>query len=530
MTDFAWRLLVALMPLLLLATPVRAQTIQTNRAQRSTVRVFAVRGVDVVQMPSKTRKKKRPFGVPRAGHGSGLLVSPDGLVLTAKHVVAGARLLAIRAPGHERAYNARVIYTHPTHDFAFLVSDGLFADHIPLPDASPTMAMGDGAVAIGYPLDSGEELPTQSSGSVAGLTRDRHYKLSMALNPGNSGGPVFTGKDNLFGIAIKTTDPRQGAQGLSIAVPLEPILAGYVEVKHEYKKLRDHFEDNSIADLTAELVMAGSEGLYDEVRRLAVGPTRTKIYNAIEAAADKTNHPDVQALLAAYFFDLAGALLEHHGAYEVSEMKPGKPRDDAAKAVKLSIALANKAVKSDPSVSKRSPFINVLLRAANAPAQPAPPPPPPAGYAYRHGPDFGRPKYIDYTEGDPIPDGYVRDTRIRTGMVIGGIVTFAVLWGITAASGGILSAADELNSDDYVPLYIPAVGPFIAVETMGAEDAGVALLIIDGVVQTGMLAMFVAGLAAQKDVLRRTVRLTPLIAPGFASGHGQYGLGLSGSF
>lgn len=504
-----------------------AQTIQTNRAQRSTVRVFAVQGVDVVQVASKTHKKKRPFGVPRAGHGSGVLLSTDGLVLTAKHVVEGARLLAVRAPGHERAYSARVVYAHPDLDFAFVVSDGLFADSIAFPDERPALSMGDGAVAIGYPLDSAEELPTQMSGSVAGLTRDRHYKLSMALNPGNSGGPVLNDAEELIGIAIKTANPRRGVQGLSIAVPLEPIVVAYKQVLGEYKKHRDNLEDNSIADLAAELVMAGSEGLYGEVSELAVGPTRTKIYNAIEEASQKTKHPDVMALLAAYFFDLAGALLEHHGVFEVSEMPPGKARDDAAKAVKLSISLAKKAVKADPGVQKRSPFISVLLRAATAPTPPPPPPP----YRYQSGPGVAPPRYIPYTEGDPIPDGYERDTRVRKGLVIGGAVTLGVLWGVTAIFGGIFTDLGSLGGDAYVPLFIPAVGPFIAVETMHTDVAGGAVLIIDGVAQTAGLAMFIAGLAAQEQVLRRTVangidvELTPLVMP-----EQHYGLGLRGSF
>ena len=524
------RWLAALLIIYALLDPssARAQTIETNRAQRSTVRVFAVRGVDVVEVPSQTKQQKRPFGVPRAGHGSGLLLASDGLVLTAKHVVEGARLLAIRAPGHERAHSAKVVYLHPKLDLAFLVCDGLFADHIPLPERSPTMAMGTAAVAIGYPLDSAEELPTQMSGSVAGLTRDRHYKLSMGLNPGNSGGPVFTAEDQLFGIAIKTVDPRRGAQGLSIAVPLEPIVEAFAKVKNSYQEHRDTLEDNSIADLAAELVIAGADGLHAEVKKLAGGPTRTRIYNAIEAAADKTKHPDVQALLAAYFFDLAGAILEHNRAYDVSEMAPGKDRDDAAKAVKLSISLAQKAVDADPTLKQRSPFVGVLLRAASAPS-PAPPAPPP--YTYRTGEDYSRPKYLDYVEGDPIPEGYKVDTKLRTGLVVGGAVTLGVLWGITAIAGGVGASVEgeiDGDTDQFIPLYIPVAGPFVAIDTMDAAGAGVAVLIIDGVAQTAGLAMFIAGLAAPKDVLRRTTvagiswQLTP--------SHRGFGVGLDGTF
>ncbi len=520
--------LVAL-ALLFSSNSAQAQTIRTNRAQRSTVRVFAVRGVDVIEVASRTHKRKRPFGIPRAGHGSGLLVSNDGLILTAKHVIAGARLLAIRAPGHDRAYSAKVVYVHPELDFAFVVSNGLFADHIRMPAHAPSMAMGDPAVAIGYPLDSREELPTQMSGSVAGLTQDRHYKLSMALNPGNSGGPVFSGDNRLLGIAIKTVDPRRGAQGLSIAVPLSPILSAYAEVSERYQEQRDDFEHNSIADLTSELVMAGAQGLQNEVSKLAVGPTRTKIYNAIEQAAAKTSHPDVQALLAAYFFDLAGALLEHHGVFEVASMKPGKERDDAAKALKLSIALAKKAVKADPGVKKRSPFISVLLRAAAAPVSPTPRPGP--GYNDR-GPRPSRPRYIDYTDGDPVPEGYKQDTKVRSGLVIGGAVTLGVTWGITAIAGGVMSSSDKTgNTDRFIPLFFPAIGPFIAISTLNAESAGLAVLLIDGVVQTGGLAMFVAGLAAPKHVLRRTtvagidLQFVPWLMP-----QQHYGLGVSGAY
>jgi hypothetical protein len=526
---------------LLLVDEASAQSIKTNRAQRSTVRVFAIQGVDVVQVPSKTRKSKRPFGLPRAGHGSGMLVTADGLVLTARHVVEGATMLAVRAPGHERAYGARVVYIDPELDVAFIAADGQFADHVALPDVATAPAMGDAAVAIGYPLDSREELPTQMNGSVAGLTREKLYKLSMALNPGNSGGPVFAESGALLGVAIKTADPRQGAQGLSIAVPVEPIIAIYQEhVASSYRSAGAEVMDSSIADLTAMLVMAGSEGFHDEVSQLATGPTRTDLYDAMEEASRRTKHPDVLALLAAYFFDLAGAVLEHHGAFDVAEMPAGKPRQDAARAVKLSVSLAERAVKLDASVKKRSPFISILLKAAHTPM--APPPAAP-GYVYGPAADGYGPDYIAYEEGDPIPPGYVRDTRIRKGLVIGGAVTFGTLWLASVVAAATLTANEEqqrttfdgegnlveVEVDDYIPLYIPIAGPFITIATADAEVAGAVPLVIDGVAQVGGLAMLIAGLAARQDVLRRsvgeaTIELTPVAMPG------RFGLGLSGSF
>jgi hypothetical protein len=529
---------------LLLVGEAAAQTIKTNRAQRSTVRVFAIQGVDVVQAPSKTRKKKRPFGLPRAGHGSGMLVTPDGLVLTARHVVENATMLAVRAPGHEKAYGARVIYIDPELDIAFIKADGQFADHVALPDSATAPAMGDPALAIGYPLDSRDELPTQMNGSVAGLTRDKLYKLSMALNPGNSGGPVFADTGAFLGVAIKTADPRQGAQGLSIAVPLEPILVTYRDhVKDTYASEQGEVIDPSVADLTAMLVMAGAEGLYDEVNSLATGPTRTDLYDAMEEASRKTKSADVLALLAAYFFDLAGAVLEHNGAYDVAEMPPGKARNDAARAVKLSVSLAERAVKLDADVKRRSPFISILLKAAHAkPRMPEAPP----GY-FRPTSDYYGPSTIAYEEGDPIPPGYVHDTRIRKGLVIGGSVTFGACWLASVVAAASLTASEETSGatfdeegnlvekevDDYIPLYIPLAGPFITIATADAEVSGAVPLIIDGIAQAGGVAMLIAGLAAQEDVLRHvpgagaegpTFTVTPIALPG------HFGLGVVGSF
>src|SRR5690606_19905543 len=127
------------------------------------------------------------------------------------------------------------------------------------------------------------------------------------------------------------------------------------------------------------------------------------------------------------------------------------------------------AVDADPTLKQRSPFIGVLLRAASAPSSPPPPSPPP--YTYRTGEDYSRPKYLDYVEGDPIPDGYELDTKVRTGLVVGGAVTLGALWGITAIAGGVGASIEGDvggDTDQFIPLYIPVAGPFIAIDTMDA--------------------------------------------------------------
>jgi hypothetical protein len=139
------------------------------------------------------------------------------------------------------------------------------------------------------------------------------------------------------------------------------------------------------------------------------------------------------------------------------------------------------------------------------------PPPPAYGPGYSPGPGYGYgvpqapalgPKRMDYEEGDPIPAGYHVKTSIRKGWVIGGFATFGGLWLISAITAG---TADSIygGTSALAPLYIPAVGPFITIGTVNSRGVGTVLLVLDGVGQTGMLALAIAGLAAQKTELVR---------------------------
>lgn len=175
----------------------------------------------------------------------------------------------------------------------------------------------------------------------------------------------------------------------------------------------------------------------------------------------------------------------------------------------------------------------------------APPPGygPPPGYApppgYTAPPGYAPPKQdpgprvLPHEEGEPVPPGYHLDTRIRKGLVIGGAVTFGVMYLITAFTGALLDSADELagNTNMFVPLYVPAVGPFIAIGTTGATAGGAFMLALDGVVQCGGLAMGIAGIAAPQsiivrndaDVSKPSFKVTPM-----AVGQGGMGLGIVG--
>ena len=157
----------------------------------------------------------------RGGLGSGIVISPDGLVLTNSHVVGSSKEIRLRDT-EGFVTDAHVLGVDPDTDLALLRADG--ARDLPYASLgnSKSLRRGQLVVAIGNPLGFESTVTAgvvsalgRSIRSVSGRTIEDVIQTDAALNPGNSGGPLVSSSAEVIGI---NTAIINGAQGICFAV------------------------------------------------------------------------------------------------------------------------------------------------------------------------------------------------------------------------------------------------------------------------------------------------------------------------
>ncbi|MBZ9750503.1 S1C family serine protease [Deinococcus sp. HMF7604] len=255
------------------AKPLSAQEQATLQALVSKVRPATVR----VEQCANTSCTSRD------GVGSGVLISADGLVLTAYHVIQGATILSVQTENRTR-YTAQVVGYNDQDDLALLrVKVPAGTPFLPLAAARPVI--GDIALAIGN--GNGAFLKTKV-GRLTGLDADAGradfppgtLELDAPLIPGDSGGPVVNARGELTGIVSYISLNPQSKQPQSYAVPVTATDPRLTQLKAG-AKLDAPIIGITLAGPFAELSFLPERYFAELTKLLKLGDTPGAFFNSV---------------------------------------------------------------------------------------------------------------------------------------------------------------------------------------------------------------------------------------------------------
>lgn len=292
-------------------------------------------------------------------------------MLTAQHVVEGARHLVVRLPGTGGFYSARQIIGNKDLDIAVLAID---AAPPALPLVATPPAVRTNVFAVGYPLDPARTQPQSSRGIVAGYLDDGTVQLDMALNPGNSGGPLIDERDQVLGMVVARGKVEAGVQGIGYAVSAAKLAEQVAEAKRRLPTspaLTDNLRAAAI--VVDEMIQHGT--LYQLDRSAALSKTVRSVDLDRELGALITDLRDADLLVfvAATLWNGSLALAEA-GLRQIEDVKltdveafrlANRLRDSA-------VIACTRALQLDGSVRARSALVDVVL-ATKSPALPLAP-------------------------------------------------------------------------------------------------------------------------------------------------------------
>jgi serine protease Do len=296
------------------------------------------------------------FGAPRGhppplarGEGSGFLISADGYILTNAHVVDRAREVSVRMTDR-REYRANVVGVDVRTDVAVLKID---ADKLPFVRIGSPAALkaGQWVVAIGSPFGFDNSVTagiiSATARSLPGDAYTPFIQTDVAVNPGNSGGPLFNLQGEVVGINSQIYSRTGGYQGVSFAIPIDVAM---------------HVRNQLVATGRVERGRIGVT-IQDVNQALADSFRLPRPYGALVSQVEDGGPADKAGLKAGdVILAVDGRAVERSGELPaiIAGFKPGSEaslevwRDKAKRTLKIKIV----ELEDDPEVASRQPTGN----------------------------------------------------------------------------------------------------------------------------------------------------------------------------
>lgn len=198
----------------------------TEAAEKTVHGVVHVKNTTIVSRPTNVYEYFNGVGRPqeKVGSGSGVIISPDGYIITNNHVIDNATELTVTL-NNNKTYEAELIGTDPKTDIALIkiMADEEFP-HVPFGDSN-NAKIGEWVLAVGNPFNL---TSTVTAGIVSAKARDLNefdgnpqsfIQTDAAVNRGNSGGALVNTRGELIGINTAITSETGSYVGYSFAVP-----------------------------------------------------------------------------------------------------------------------------------------------------------------------------------------------------------------------------------------------------------------------------------------------------------------------
>jgi len=201
-------------------------------------------GVPIPGMPNQPKQPKQPqpnLGKPQEtdlGVGSGFIIDSNGLVLTNAHVVEGATTIYVTLTD-KREFKAKLLGLDKRTDVAVVRIDARDLPKLPLGDSS-RVRVGEWVLAIGSPFGLEN---TVTAGIVSAKSRDTgdylpFIQTDVAVNPGNSGGPLLNTAGQVIGINSQIFSRSGGYMGISFAIPIDEAMRVADQLRSNGKMVR----------------------------------------------------------------------------------------------------------------------------------------------------------------------------------------------------------------------------------------------------------------------------------------------------
>ncbi len=225
--------------------------------------------------PAPTPRRRQAPGTDeqvQRGVGSGFIISTDGYVLTNAHVVEGADEVLVTLTDR-REFKAKVLGADKRSDVALLKVDALNLPRLLVGDSSK-IRVGEWVIAVGSPFNLDN---TVTAGIISAKARDTGEYLPLiqsdvAVNPGNSGGPLINMRGEVIGINSQIATLSGGYNGISFAVPIDEVIRVSDQLKKSGRVTRGRLgvEIGEVSkDLAESLGLGKARGV--EVSRVEAG-------------------------------------------------------------------------------------------------------------------------------------------------------------------------------------------------------------------------------------------------------------------